>query len=73
MLDIKEIADKADLIIDGYAYKKENDCIRALNLHHPDKATVFNKDFDVIETTMDDIEISIAKKYLCENIKYMEI
>lgn len=72
MLDIKSVADKADIIINGYAYTKEDDRIHVLNLNSPQKAVVFNLDSEVLETTMDDIELSIASRYLQQNMKYME-
>lgn len=72
MLDIKDIADKADIIINGYAFTREDDRIRVLNLNLPDKAVVYGVDGQVLETTMDDIELSIASRYLRENFKYME-
>ena len=31
---IKEIADKADMIVNGYAFTRENDQIRILNLNN---------------------------------------
>ena len=34
---IKEIADKADMIVNGYAFTRENDQIRILNLNNLDK------------------------------------
>ncbi len=37
MLDIKTIADKADVIVNGYAFTKEDDFIRVLNLNCPSK------------------------------------
>ena len=72
MPDIKTIADKADIIINGYAFTRVGDRIQVLNLNSPDKAVVFNADGEVLETTMDDIEISIANRYLKQNLKYME-
>ena len=72
MLDIKTIADKADVIVNGYAFTKEDDFIRVLNLNCPSKAVVFNSNGEVLETTMDDIELSIASRYLQQNLKYME-
>ena len=62
MPDIKTIADKADIIINGYAFTREDDGIHVLNLNSPDKAVVFNTDGEVQETTMDDIELSIASR-----------
>ena len=42
MPDIKTIADKADIIINGYAFTRKDDGIHVLNLNSPDKAVVFN-------------------------------
>ena len=72
MPDIKTIADKADVIINGYAFTTDGDRIHVLNLNSPDKAVVFSADGEVLETTMDDIELSIAGRYLKQNLKYME-
>ena len=72
MPDIKAIADRADMIVNGYAFESKADGIHVLNLNHPDKASVFNNEDEAIETTMDDIEISIARKYLIANRIYME-
>ena len=71
MPDIKTIADKADVIINGYAFTCEDGRIRVLNLNSPDKAVVFSVDGEVLETTMDDIELSIASRYLKQNLKYL--
>ena len=72
MLDIKNIADKADVIVNGYAFTREANHIQVLNLNSPDKAVVFSLEGEVLETTMDDIELSIASRYLQQNRKYME-
>ena len=72
MPDIKTIADKADIIVNGYAFTCIEDRIHVLNLNNPDKAVVFSPDGQVLETTMDDIELSIASRYLKQNLKYME-
>lgn len=72
MPDIKTVADKADVIINGYAFTRENGQIRVLNLNCPDKAVVFSMEGEVLETTMDDIELSIANRYLKQNLKFME-
>ena len=72
MPDIKNIADGADIIVNGYAFTRKDDGIHVLNLNSPDKAVVFSMDGEVQETTMDDIELSIASRYLKQNLKYME-
>lgn len=73
MIDFKTIADNADLIINGYAFTKSGDNIRVLNLNHPNKALVFDYNQEVIETSMDDIEIQIVFDYYNKNKKYMEV
>ena len=72
MPDIKTIADNANIVVNGYAITREEDGIHVLNLNSPDKAVVFSEDGEVLETTMDDIELSIASRYLQQNLKYME-
>jgi len=69
---IKEIADKADMIVNGYAFTRENDQIRILNLNNLDKALVISEDGKVLETTMDDIEIRIVLDYWNSDHEFME-
>ncbi|WP_027729335.1 hypothetical protein [Treponema sp. C6A8] len=78
MSDINEIADKADVIIDGFAFLKHDDKIDVVNLNEKNHAAVFfyDKSIDgesLIETSMDDIELSIAKDYLKNAKKYLEM
>lgn len=72
MPDIKTVADRADVIVEGYAFTREGERIHVLNLNNSEKAAVFALDGQVLETTMDDIELSIAGRLLTENRKYME-
>lgn len=69
---IKEIADRADMIVNGYAFTRENDQIRILNLNNPEKALVISEDGTVLETTMDDIEIRIVTDYWENDREFME-
>ena len=68
MPDIETVANKADVIVNGYAFTREEDGIHVLNLNSPDKAVVFSKEGEVLETSMDDIELSIASRYLKQNL-----
>lgn len=72
MTDVMQVADKADMIVNGYAFTQEKDCFRILNLNNPLRAMVLNKDGVVLETSMDDIEIQIVKNYLEKNQAFME-
>ena len=62
MRNIREIADAADVIVNGYAYTKDGDYIRVLNLNCLNNAAVIYKD-EIVETNMDDIEIQIVLDY----------
>jgi len=70
-LDIKDIADRADMIINGYAFTKEGEYIRVLNLNCLNHAAVIYKD-KVIETNMDDIEKQIVSDYYERNKQFLE-
>lgn len=73
MLDIKKIADEADVIISGYAMKKCNDGVRIFNINNAKSAAVFQMDGTLIETNMDDIELAIVRDYLASGMKHMEV
>lgn len=73
MPDLKEIADKADLIVNGYAFTKESDGrYRVLNLNSPKDAAVITADGTVIETTMDDIGVEIVKRIFRTDREFLE-
>lgn len=70
-LDIKNVADKADMIINGYAFTQENKYIRVLNLNQLNHAAVIYND-KIVETNMDDIENQIVLDYYLNNKQFME-
>ena len=71
-LDIKNVADKADMIINGYAFtREENEYIRVLNLNQLNHAAVIYDD-KIVETNMDDIENQIVLDYYLNNKQFME-
>jgi hypothetical protein len=73
MLNEKQIADNADIIVNGYAFICEENIIKVLNLNNIQSALVIDKQGSVLETTMDDIEIDIVLDYFNRNKKYMEV
>lgn len=64
------IADKADLVVCGYAMLIEGENVKIVNLESG-RVLLVSSDLRVLETTMDDIEIVIALKYLSDNRKFM--
>ena len=73
MLDIHKIANEADMIVNGYAFTRCKEGFRILNLDRMDKALVLSIDGEVLETTMDDIEIQIVKDYYKKNMQFLEV
>ena len=68
-----EIAEKANMIVDGYAFTSDAVGCRVIDLNNPDNAMVINVDNEVIETTMDDIEISIVLDLYKRNKSFMGV
>lgn len=73
MIDIEKVANEADMIVNGYAFTRCDEGFRVLNLNKVDKALVLSLDGDVLETTMDDIEIQIVKEYYKRNMQFLEV
>ena len=72
MVNVQQVADAADMIVNGYAFSRCPEGFRVLNLNRPDRAVVFSPAAEVLETSMDDIELAIVNDYLKRNLKYME-
>lgn len=70
--ELIKVADEADMIVNGYAFKRKDGHVSILNLNRPDRAAVLTMDGEMLETSMDDIELSIVQNYLQKNRKYME-
>ena len=71
-LSVKDVADNANMIINGYAYTKDGDYIRVLNLNCLNDAAVIYKD-EIVETNMDDIEIQIVLDYYNKNKEFKQL
>lgn len=72
MCNIMEIADAADMIVNGYAFTKDGENLRVLNLNNPEKAAYLSQNGDVLETSMDDIELDIVSEYYQKNRECLE-
>lgn len=55
MCNVIEVADAAEVIVNGYAFTKDNMNVKVLNLNKPGKAALLNKEGEVLETSMDDV------------------
>lgn len=73
MFDLKQVADHANMIVNGYAFTASpGGKIRVLNLNSPTAAAVLNESGELLESTMDDIEVGIVQNYYLENREFME-
>lgn len=70
--ELIQIANLADVIVNGYAFTRKESNVSVLNLNRPDRACVLSLAGEVLETSMDDIELSIVQEYFKANLKYME-
>ena len=69
---IQKIADDEDMIVKGYAFKKNGDLIRVFNLNDGVSAMVIDQEGTMIETNMNEIEQVIVKSIWDKDSKYME-
>jgi hypothetical protein len=72
MSEIDKVVQSATFVVNGYSFDCKNECIRILNLNDTTKAAVLSKSGDVLETSMDDIEISIVLAYWDKNKQFAE-
>lgn len=72
MPDIETVASTSDMIVNGYAFSQEDDGrIRVLNLNSPTMAFVFDGEGNVLETSMDDMELGIVRGYFLNNREFL--
>jgi hypothetical protein len=72
MSELEKVVQSADFIVNGYSFDCNADVVRVLNLNYTSKAAVLNKSGEVLETSMDDIEISIVLAYWNKNKQFAE-
>ena len=70
--ELRAIADAADMIVNGYAFTLDGGRVRVLNLRAPFTAAVLSPDGEMLETSMDDIELSIVGDYFARNRECLE-
>ncbi len=72
MSEIEKVAQNADFIVNGYSFSCDHEKVRVLNLNDTTRAAVLSKTGEVLETSMDDIEISIVRIYWDKNKQFAE-
>lgn len=66
----QKIADAADMIVDGFAVLRHDLGYRIVNLNSGNVVVVSRK-FKVLESSMDEIEETMAIRNLTENIEFL--
>ena len=72
MTDVSAVADKAEVIVRGYAVDRCEDGVRVFNLNDGYSAAVFTPEGRLVETNMDAIGADIAREIAMSSLKYME-
>ena len=70
---VREIADKADMIIKGYAFTRDGDLIRVFNLNDRESSMVITPEGVMVETNMNEIEQALVLEIWSNNSKYREV
>lgn len=70
---VRDIADKADMIIRGYAFTRDGDLIRVFNLNDRESSMVITPEGVMVETNMDEIEQALVLNIWSKDSKYMEV
>lgn len=65
-MNVQEIADQADMIVAGYAYKVQDNYIEITDLNNITKTAVIQND-ELVESVMSDEEDNIIMKYYNRN------
>ena len=65
-MNAKEIADKADMIVSGYAFFQKDDYVEVIDLNDLNKRAVIQND-EVIESLMEDSEDDVVLEYYKRN------
>lgn len=71
--ELLKVSSDADMIVCGYAFTKTEDSnIRVLDLKEPHHTLLMSLQGEILETTMNDVELSIVEGYWDKNRKYVE-
>ncbi len=70
-MNVKQIADEADMIVAGYAYKNKGDYIEVIDLSDISKISTIQNDV-VSESVMSDADDDMVLKYYLKNKEILE-
>ncbi len=71
--ELLEVAESADVIVGGYAFTLSGLGVRVLNLNNPASAALLSSEGEMLETSMDDIELAIVRRTFERNHQFLEV
>ena len=72
-MELRRIADNANMVIKGYAFSYIENNISVINLNRPERAVVISKEGKILESNTDDIEEALIIKIWSEDKEFMEV
>ena len=69
---LKEIADAADMIVSGYAFKRTDRTIHVFNLNDGQSTMVMNENGEVQETSMNEFDQAKVQKIWALDSEFMD-
>ena len=69
---MKELADRADMIVNGYAFTRKGDNVSVININRPFCSMYMTADGKMLESSMNEIEQAIVLKIWEKDSEYME-
>lgn len=70
-MSVQEVADRADIIVAGYAYTRQDGYIEVVDLNDLSKKAIIQND-DIVASLMPDIEDDLILRYYRRNKKFMD-
>lgn len=70
-MSVQQIAEKADMIVSGYAYIAKEDYVEVIDLNSPEKKAVIQNG-EIVESVMDDTQDDIVLEYYSRNRSLLE-
>lgn len=70
-LEIKKLADDADMIVDWYAFFRQENSVKIINLQNPHNVLILSQNGNVLETNMPNLEVVLVKQYYDENREFL--
>jgi hypothetical protein len=71
-MELKKIADDAEMIVRGYAFSYRDGNVSVLNLNDPRRAVLISKDGRILESNTDEIEEAVILKIWSDDKEFME-